>query len=127
MRAWFIKAFASIVMIALCSGQGNAETAEPTLTEILQDYDNPELGIAQRATIASNLKSIERSFGWANTALRAQRKSRRALYCLPDNLTIAPHELIDMLRDALWDQPRLGNTPIGFALLTTLQRAFPCK
>jgi hypothetical protein len=127
MRAWFVKAFASIVMMGLCSGQINAENAEPSLTEILRDYDNPELSVAQRAMISSNLASIERSLGWANTALRAQRMQRRALYCLPDNLTIEPKELIDMLRDALWDQPKLGDTPIGFAVLMTLQRAFPCK
>jgi hypothetical protein len=124
---WLIKAFASIMMIGLSSGQGNAEKAEPTLTEILREYDDPNLTAAQRATISSNLVSIERSFGWANTALRAQRMSRRALYCLPDKLILEPHELIDMLRDALWDVPRLGDTPIGFAMLVTLQRAFPCQ
>ena len=127
MRAWFIKAFASIVMMGLWSGHCNAESAEPSLAEILRDYDNPELSVAQRAMISSNLVSIERSLGWANTALRAQRMSRRALYCLPDKLTIEPQELIDMLRDALWDEPKLGDTPIGFAVLITLQRAYPCK
>jgi hypothetical protein len=124
MRAWFIKAFASIVIVGLLSGQGKAE---PSLTEILRDYDNSELSVAQRMMIVSNLASMEKAFGWANTALRAQRMRRRALYCLPDNLTVEPKELIDMLRDALWDEPRLGDTPIGFALLVTLQRGFPCK
>ena len=124
MRTWFIKAFASIVIMGLGSGQGKAE---PSLTEILRDYDNSALSVAQRMMIVSNLASIEKAFGWANTALRAQRMRRRALYCLPDNLTIEPQELIDMLRDALWDEPRLGDTPIGFALLVTLQRGFPCK
>ena len=124
MRTWFIKAFVSIVMMGLWSGQGNAE---PSLTEILRDYDNPGLSVAQRTMIVSNLASIETALGWANTALRAQRMRRRALYCLPDNLTIEPQELIDMLRDALWDEPRLGDRPIGFAVLITLQRAFPCK
>ena len=124
MRAWFIKAIASIVMMGLSSGQGNAE---PSLTEILRDYDNPKLTVAQRMMIVSNLASIEKAFGWANSALRAQRMQRRALYCLPKDLTIEPKELIDLLRDALRDQPRLGDTPIGFALLATLQRGFPCK
>ena len=126
MRAWFIKAFALIMVMGLWSGQGNAENAEPSLTEILRDYDNPELSAAQRAMISSNLVIIKRSLGWANAALRVQRM-RRALYCLPDKLTIEPQELIDMLRDALWDEPRLGDRPIGFAVLVTLQRAFPCK
>jgi hypothetical protein len=123
MRAWFIKAFALIVMTGLWSGQS---IAEPSLTEILRDYDNPGLSVAQRMVIVSNLASIEKAFGWANTALRAE-KMQRGLYCLPDKLTIEPQELIDMLRDAVWDETRLGDTPIGFALLVTLQRGFPCK
>jgi hypothetical protein len=124
MRAWFIRAFASIVMMGLWSEHCNAE---PSLTEILRDYDNPGLSVAQRMMIVSNLSSIETALGWANTSLRAQRISRRALYCLPDKLIIEPRELINMLRDALWDEPKLGDTPIGFAVLMTLQRAFPCK
>ena len=122
MRAWFIKAFTVIVMTGQWSGQGNAE---PSLTEILRGYDSPGLSIDQRMIIVSNLANIEKAFGWANTALRAQMQ--RGLYCLPDDLTIEPQELIDLLRDALWDLPRLGDTPIGFALLVTLQRGFPCK
>jgi hypothetical protein len=123
MRA-FIKALVSIVMMGLISGPGHAE---PSLSEILKDYDNPGLSVAQRMMIVSNLASIERALGWANTALRAQRMSRRALYCLPDKLELQPQELIDLLRDTLWDEPRLGDRPIGFAVIATLQRAFPCK
>lgn len=126
MRASFIKAFA-IVMLGLWSEQGIAASAEPSLNEMLRDYANPKLGADQRAMILSNLASIQQAFGWANTALRAQRMRRRALYCLPDDLTIEPQELLDMLRDAAWDEPRLGERPIGFAVLVTLQRAFPCK
>lgn len=127
MRAWLMKLSALIVMIALWSGQGNAESTEPSVAEILRDYDSPDLSDARRAMISSNLASIERAFGWANTALRAQKKRTTALYCLPDKLTLEPRELIDMLRDAVWDEPRLGDRPIEFALLVTLQRAFPCK
>jgi hypothetical protein len=123
MRAWFIKALASIVMMGLWAGHGGAE---PSLTEILRDYDNPKLSAAERMTILSKLASIEIGLGWASTALRVQRKEK-GLYCLPNNLTIEPQELIDLLRDALWDEPRLGDLPIGLALLATLQRAFPCK
>jgi hypothetical protein len=123
MRAWLTKALASIVMMGLSAGHSSAE---PTLTEILRDYDNPKLSADQRATITSNLASIETALGWANTALRVQ-KMQSGLYCLPDDLMIEPKELIDLLRDALWDEPRLGNLPIGFAVLATLQRAFPCK
>lgn len=110
-------------MVALWSGQ---VCAEPSLNEVLRDYDNPEQTVAQRMMIAKNVASIEAGLGWANTAVRAQRM-QKGLYCLPDDLTIAPQELIDMLRDARGDEPRLGDRPIGFALLATLQRSFPCK
>jgi hypothetical protein len=123
MRAWFTKVLASIVMMGLSAGHSGAE---PSLTEILRDYDNPKLSADQRKTITSNLASIETALGWANTALRVQ-KMQNGLYCLPDDLMIEPQELIDMLRDALWDEPKLGHLPIGFAVLATLQRAFPCK
>ncbi|MBX9775749.1 MAG: hypothetical protein K2Y71_15310 [Xanthobacteraceae bacterium] len=112
---------AAILLLALWVGHGRA--AEPSLNEFLKDYDDPD----RRAAVVANLSSIETALGWANSALRAQRMSRRALYCLPDNLTIAPHELISLLRDALWDEPRLGDRPIGFVVLVTLQRAFPCR
>jgi hypothetical protein len=123
MRAWFTMALASIVMMGLWAGHGRAE---PSLTEILKEYDNPKLSDAERATITSNLASIETALGWANTALRVQQM-QKGLYCLPDDLMIEPKELIDMLRDAAWDEPRLGKLPIGFAVLAMLQRAFPCK
>ena len=112
---------ASILMLGLLAGQTRA--AEPSLNEILRDYENPAL----RATVLLKLSSIETALGWANSALRAQRMSRRALYCQPDYLIIEPHELISMLSDALGDEPRLGDRPIGFVVLITLQRAFPCK
>ena len=124
MRIWFIKTFAALMVLVLSSGQGDAE---PLLNDILKDYYNPELSVAQRMMIVSNMSNIEKALGWANTALRAQRMSRRALYCLPNDLVIEPQELIDMLRDAVWDEPRLGERPIGFAVLVTLQKAFPCK
>ena len=123
MRAWF-RTCASIVMMALLPAQAGAE---PSLAEVLKELDTPELSVAQRMMITSNLASAERALGWANSALRAQRMRRRALYCVPDDLMIEPKELIDLLRDALWDEPRLGDRPIGFALLVTLQRSFPCK
>ena len=123
MRAWF-RTCASIVMMALLPAQAGAELS---LAEVLKELDTPELSVAQRMMITSNLASAERALGWANSALRAQRMQRRALYCVPDNLMIEPKELIDLLRDALWDEPRLGDRPIGFALLVTLQRSFPCK
>jgi hypothetical protein len=124
MRAWS-STCALLAATALLSGPGHS--SELSLTALLQEYDNPKASAAQRLMITSNLASLERGFSWANSALRAQRKSRRALYCVPENLDIQPQELIDMLRDALKDEPRLGDSPIGFAVLATLQRAFPCK
>ena len=124
MRTSLSKTFAAIPVMIVLSGQGNAE---PLLKDVLKDYYNAESSVAQRMMIASNVSNIERTLGWANTALRAQRRSRRALYCLPHDIIIESNELVDMLRDAVWDEPRLGETPIAFAVLVTLQKAFPCK
>lgn len=123
MRGWFIKAVATVVMIATWVGHARAEAS---LNEILRDYDNPKAGEAQRAVISSNLASIEVGLGWANTAVRVQRM-QAALYCPPDKPAISPSQLIDILRRALKEEPRLGDRPIGFAILAALQRSFPCN
>ena len=123
MRGWFIKAFAAVVMLAMWVGHARAEAS---LSEVLRDYDNPKAGEAQRAVISSNLASIEVGLGWANTALRVQRM-QAGLYCPPDKPPIPASQLIDILRRALKDEPRLGDRPVGFALLTALQRSFPCS
>lgn len=97
-------------------------SSEPTLAEILKDYEDP----GKSAEIASSVAGIATGLSWANTALRVQTK-QPALYCFPDDLDVQPDEFIELLQDALNDDPRLGDRPVGFALLTTLQRAFPCK
>lgn len=126
MRARSTTAAAVIAMtLGLFSEPGKG--AELSLNETLSAYDHAGVTAEERTSVLANLANIERAFGWANSALRAQRMRRRALYCLPDDLVIEPHELMDMLRDAAWDEPRLGDRPIGFAVLLTLQRAFPCK
>jgi hypothetical protein len=123
MRGWFIKAVATVVMVGMWVGQARAEAS---LNEILRDYDNPKASEAQRAMISSNLVSMEVGLGWANTALRAQRM-QAGLYCPPDKPSITAAQLIDILRRALKEEPRLGDRPAGFALLTALQRSFPCS
>ena len=123
MRVWMIRILASVVAVAMWSQQAGAESS---LVEVLKDLENPELSVTRRTMISSNLAGIETGLAWANTALRAQRM-QRGLYCLPDKLEIQPQELIDLLRDSLHDEPRLGDRPIGFAVLAALQRAFPCK
>ena len=50
-----------------------------------------------------------------------------ALYCPPDRSAMTGSQVIDILRRALKEEPRLGDRPIGFAVLAALQRAFPCK
>jgi hypothetical protein len=123
MRWWSLRTFASIIVVALWSGECNAE---PTLAEVLEELANPELTAARRTVISSNLSGIAAGLGWANTALRAQRM-QRGLYCLPDNIEIQQQELIELLRDTLRDEPRLGQSPVGFGVLVALQRGFPCK
>jgi len=122
MRSWFIKAFAAVLMIGTWASQASAEAS---LNQILKDYDNPKAGEAQRMVISSNLTGIEVGLGWANTAIRAQRM-QAPLYCPPKG-EMAASQLVDILRRALKDEPRLGERPVGFAMLAALQRSFPCQ
>ena len=123
MRGFRITALASVVILGAYVGQA---VAEASLNEILRDYDDPKATAAQRIMISSNLSSIEVGLGWANTLLRVQRM-QAGLYCPPDKMEITPQQLMDILRGTLKDEPRLGDRPIGFAVLASLQRAFPCK
>jgi hypothetical protein len=118
-----VKAAASVAMLGVLVDHAKAESS---LNDVLRAYDSPQAAAAQRLTISSNLAAIELGLGWANTALRAQ-KIQKGFYCPPDKLEITPPELVGILRGALEAEPRLGDQPIGFALLTALQRAFPCN
>jgi hypothetical protein len=117
-----VKVAASVAMLGILVDRAEAEAS---LNDVLRDYDSQKTTAAQRLIISSNLAGIELGLGWANTALRAQRVQTR-FYCPSGNHEIAPPELVEILRGALEAEPRLGNQPIGFALLTALQRAFPC-
>lgn len=122
MCGWFVKTVAAVVVIGVWVGQARAEAS---LNEILKQYDNPNASEAQRLVIASNLSGIEVGLGWANTALRAQRM-QQPLYCAPD-ASATSSQLVEVLRRALKAEPRLGDRPVGFAMLAALQRAYPCK
>jgi hypothetical protein len=123
MRGRLIKALATVAMIGMWTGQAGAE---PSLNEVLKEYDNPNTSETRRATISSNLAGIGVGLGWASTAVRAQRM-QAGLYCPPDQPEMPSAQLIEILRRALKDEPRLGDRPLGFALLAALQRSFPCK
>jgi hypothetical protein len=117
-----VKVAASVAMLGILVDQAEAEAS---LNDVLRDYDSQKTTAAQRLIISSNLAGIEQGLGWANTAVGAQRVQTR-FYCPPDSREIAPPELVEILRGALEAEPRLGNQPIGFALLAALQRALPC-
>jgi hypothetical protein len=122
MCCWLVKVVAAVGLIGLWVGQAHAEAS---LNEVLKQYDSPNVSEAQRMVISSNLSGIEVGLGWANTALRAQRM-QQSLFCPPDG-TVMAAQLIEILRRALKAEPRLGDRPIGFAMLAALQRAYPCK
>ena len=123
MRGRLIKAVATVVMIGMWACQAGAE---PLLNEVLKEYDNPNTSETRRAVISSNLAGVGLGLGWANTAVRVQRM-QAGLYCPPDQPEMAAAQLIDILRRAVKDEPRLGDRPLGFAVLAALQRSFPCK
>jgi len=119
----FVKAVAWVAVLGIFADQAKAEAS---LNDVLRVYDSPDATAAQRLVISSNLVGIELGLGWANTALRVQSIQTR-FYCPADRQEITPAELVDILRGAREAEPRLGDQPIGLALLSALQRAFPCN
>ena len=94
----------------------------------LEMYDH-QLDPEARKWAELTISDIEDGFGWANAELRSRRNTP-PLYCSPPKLALTGPQLIDILRRAIADESplpnRLSNQLLGFALLISLQRVFPC-
>jgi len=90
----------------------------------LEVYDK-ELVPEDRKHIEGYIGGIQLGLLWANAALK--HRGQPLLYCQPDHLTITGSQMVDMMRRAMKDKPKLGDFPVGMMVLETLQRTFPCK
>jgi hypothetical protein len=97
--------------------------AEMTAREMLSNY---ELGNPQtRELIEYGFRMNENGVGWLNSYIVTVRKEKPA-YCPPEKLAFTGTQLIDILRRASDEEHLLWDQPWGLALLTALQRTFPC-
>ena len=78
-----------------------------------------------REQVESLISGMQIGMLWANAELRHRKQP--LLYCQPEKLRITAPQMVDMLRKTIRENPRLGDYPIGLAVLTTLQDTFPCK
>lgn len=110
--AFAVLAFGSVV--------GPAR-ADHDVNEFLSLHDTAagkELTELEISALASGLME-------ANAYLTTIRKEA-PIYCQPDRLSLTSPQLVDMLRRAVDETPKLGTTDIAFATVAVMIRTFPC-
>jgi len=70
------------------------------------------------------VSSTEQGYLYANAYLVARHEPR--MYCQPEKLTMAPQQLIDMLRREMKTDDRVAEFPVAFAILDVMIATFPC-
>lgn len=121
-----------ILVVALLFGSSDICAKAKDLTNLnlgstrdaLYAYDKvlvPE----DREKIEALIGGMENGLVWANAALKNRGQS--PLYCQPGKLVLTDFQIIDMMRRAIKDAPKMGDYPLGMAVLMTLQKTFPCQ
>jgi hypothetical protein len=113
-----------LIGLAACIGfiGGPAAGAEETVKTLLQTVDEP----AGHELVAVLLLGTSKGFLQANTYL-VQARNESPLYCQPPQLELTEDQLVSMLRQAAAADPPLGDKTVPDALLTVLQKTFPCN
>jgi hypothetical protein len=96
--------------------------AESNADLSLEMYDRGDQ--AARETFELGILMIETGFEWANADL--QFRKTQQLFCLPGKLAFTSFQLIKILRRGIQEDQRLAKHPLGFALLVSMKRVFPC-
>jgi Rap1a immunity proteins len=112
----------ALAIFSYCLLLGAAH-AEADVSTFLRGYDAASL--AERHRMSDYLSGIEIGMSWVNVFLAEERKDR-PLYCPPNTLAPTGEQLVDFLRTELKASPEEGSRPLGFVLMTALQKAFPC-
>ena len=92
--------------------------ADPTVRAILDRYE--------RGDPAGRyyLIGIGTGLSWANANLFRDHKPR--LFCVPEKVTLAPEQELDILKRYVQRNPNLADKQVGAVLLLALIDAFPC-
>ena len=64
--------------------------------------------------------------GYRRTNMALKAKKETPLICVSASVEMDNDDVIKLVRFQMADDPRIGDTPIGMAILTTLIRRFPC-
>jgi len=110
------------ILIATSLGEARGEAP---LRDVLNDLDDPKLQPTQRALHEMALSSVENGLSWANTYIRQSLKQPR-MYCKPEKLALGSPQIVAIVRRAVKENPKIAEYPYGYAVLLSMQHAFPC-
>jgi hypothetical protein len=121
------------ILTTLISNNGLAnepsQTQPPRAGWLLEAYDHDGMEEGARQLFELSVFEIADAFGWANAELKGRKTS--PLYCEPPTQALTAPQLIDLLRKGITNEPPLphplSDMPLAFALLVSLQRAYPCS
>jgi hypothetical protein len=77
-----------------------------------------------RTQVENYVRAEQDGMMWLNVYLQSERRPQ--IYCPPEHLSLTGRQIIDMLRRTSGESPELLKSPLGFSMLATLRRTFPC-
>jgi hypothetical protein len=105
---------------------GLAHAAEPpayqTANQLIRSYYKNDFN---REMASFGLGEMASGMTTMNVELSAN--NRLPLYCLPSKLSLTDEQEFNILEDYVKHNPRIGDGPVGLALLFALENVFPCK
>jgi hypothetical protein len=117
------RSFRSItILIALATFAVGITAHAIAKDETLQDWI--DMWKQDRVQIENYVRAEQDGMLWSNVYSTSHQ--RPLLYCQPERLSLTGRQMMDMLRRAAEETPELLKAPLGFAVLATLRRTFPC-
>ena len=97
----------------------------------MAEYDVNSALQAYNFSDPANRKTWELIFGNTQNGINVANsvlfyRKQQPLYCPPESLAPTGPGALQLLREIVSSNPKLGNVPYGFALLLALQSKYPC-
>ena|ERR1700677_3918125 len=96
--------------------------AEADARTFLQVYDKADL--ADQQALRRILEWIASGMVLANSDLHSNH--RQLIFCQPSKLALTGEQLLDMIQREMQDEPAIAEYPVGFVVLQSLKKIFPC-